>query len=310
MMKKNKILAPIVLFVYNRPEHTKKTIEALQKNTLASESEVFVFSDGPKNEAERVRVNEVRSYIRTIDGFERVTLIEREQNLGLAKSVIRGVSQVVHEHGRVIVLEDDLVTSPYFLQFMNDGLDVYEQDDKVISIHGYVYPIETELPETFFLRGADCWGWATWKRGWELFESDSEKLLKELKAKRLTKQFDFGGGYPYTNMLRAQTLGFIDSWAIRWYASAFLHNKLTLYPGQSLVSNIGFDTDATHTKNHAHFKSMVHTYRIPVRHSDVQESVVARDIFKKYFCTPKLLWTTILIRINFYKKLLLNKYVK
>ena len=145
------------------------------------------------------------------------------------------------------MLEDDLLTSPYFLDFMNEGLSIYEEDEKVISIHGYVYPISEKLPETFFLRGADCWGWATWKRGWDLFEPDGGLLLNKLEESKQTEEFDFNRSYPYTQMLKDQINGKTNSWAVRWYASAFLQNKYTLYPGKSLVSNIGGDGSGTNT---------------------------------------------------------------
>ncbi|HRU00618.1 MAG TPA: glycosyltransferase, partial [Victivallales bacterium] len=195
-------LAPIALFVYNRPWHTRQTVTALQNNELAAESELVVFSDGPKVEKNKEKtknneekVKEVRDYIKSINGFKTVKIIERTQNLGLANSIISGVTEIVNQYGKIIVLEDDLVTSPHFLRFMNEALDLYEKEEDVISIHGYVYPIP-DLPETFFLKGADCWGWATWKRGWDLFEPDGKKLLRELKEKKLLKRFDFNGTYP------------------------------------------------------------------------------------------------------------------
>jgi hypothetical protein len=231
-------LAPIVLFTYNRPWHLMQTVSALLKNSLVSESEIFIFSDGPKNEDDESKVAEVRKYIKTIKGFKRVEIIERDKNWGLANNIIDGITKVVNQYGKVVVLEDDLITSPYFLKFMNDGLNIYEEEEKVISVHGYVYPIKG-LPEIFFLRGADCWGWATWKRGWDLFEKDGKKLLDELEKRKLTKLFDFKGAYPYTKMLKEQVEGKVDSWAIRWYASAFIHEKLTLYPGISFVKHIG-----------------------------------------------------------------------
>ena len=231
-------LAPIVLFTYNRPWHTKQTVEALQKNIYAEQSHLFIFSDGPKTEKDEPKVKEVREYLKTIKCFKNIEIIERDKNWGLANNIIDGVTKVVNQYGRVIVLEDDLVTSPYFLKFMNDCLNMYEEEEKVISVHGYVYPIKG-LPEIFFLRGADCWGWATWKRGWDLFEKDGKKLLDELEKRKLTKLFDFNGAYPYTKMLKGQVEGKVDSWAIRWYASAFIHEKLTLYPGISLVKHIG-----------------------------------------------------------------------
>lgn len=240
-----KKLAPIVLFVYSRLKHTCQTVSALQKNYLADQSTLIIYSDGPKPGKE-TQVAAVRQYIKTIKGFKSVNIVESKNNKGLANSIIEGVSAVVNKYGRVIVLEDDLVTSKYFLKYMNEALDFYQDKNEVISIHGYIYPVKKKLPETFFLKGADCWGWATWKRGWALFESNGKKLLSELEKRGLTKEFDFNGSYAFTNMLREQIAGKNDSWAIRWYASAFLKNKLTLYPGQTLVKNIGFDQSGEH----------------------------------------------------------------
>jgi GT2 family glycosyltransferase len=239
-------LAPIALFVYNRPEHTRKTIAALKKNTLASASDLIVFSDAPKTSQLDSSVQEVRAILGSIDGFKSVKIIERDKNWGLSKSIIDGVSRVCCDYGKVIVLEDDLVTSPYFLKFMNDGLDYYESEIRVISVHGYIYPARENFPRTFFLRGADCWGWATWKRGWDLFEPDPQKLYDAVHTGGEVNTFDFEGNYGYANMLKQQIDGKVNSWAIRWYASAFLANKLTLYPGVSLVNNIGNDSSGTH----------------------------------------------------------------
>jgi len=234
-------LAPIALFVYNRPGHTKKTIDALRHNLLAAESDLFIFSDGIKPDRPDNRVYEVREYLRTIKGFKSVTPIERNFNIGLSANIISGIKQLIDSYGKIIVLEDDLVTSPFFLKFMNDGLRIYENEDEVISIHSYLYRVRTKLPDTFFLRGADCSGWATWKRGWDLFEPDGKVLLQKLIETNQSEAFDFGGNYPYTQMLIDQIEGKTNSWAIRWYASAFVNNKFTLYPGKPLVSNIGGD---------------------------------------------------------------------
>ena len=238
-------LAPIVLFVYNRPWHTQQTVEALQKNKLASESELFIYSDDAKNDDARVSVDEVRKYIDNITGFKKITVIKRDKNWGLSNSIIDGVTKIVNEYGRIIVLEDDLVTSPYFLKFMNEGLTMYENEDKVASIHGYIYPIDN-LPNTFFIKGADCWGWATWKRAWDVFEPNGQKILDELKSRRLEKEADFNNSYGFTQMLKDQIKGKNNSWAVRWYMSAFLKDMLTLYPGKSYVQNIGNDDSGTH----------------------------------------------------------------
>ncbi len=269
-------LAPIAMFVYKRPQHALRTIEALKRNDLAAASDLIVVSDGPKTEDDRVLVDKVRADVARTDGFRSVTLVERECNYGLAESIISGVTDIVNTHGRIIVLEDDMVTSPYFLRYMNEALDLYENDEDVISIHGYVYPVKGRLPETFFLRGADCWGWATWKRGWALFEPDGGKLLIELKEQHLEREFDFNGAYPYTTMLRNQIGGRNDSWAIRWYASAFLKNKLTLYPGTSLVHNIGLDASGTHCGNISAFDAQLAVVPVYLEKIAVKEDKNAR----------------------------------
>ncbi len=275
--------APVALFVYNRLVHLRKTIEALQANSESLSTWLYIFSDAPKNAADEKAVNEVRQYIRTIDGFSAVQIIERAENSGLARSIIDGVTSVCQEHGRIIVLEDDMVVSRYFLKFLNDALTLYERDERVISISGYQYPIKTALPETFFLKGADCWGWATWQRGWDLFEPDGRVLLRELIERKLTHRFDFNGSYPYTRMLRNQIKGKNNSWAIRWYASAFLKDKLTLYPGRSLVLNIGTDGSGTHCSATNAFASDISDIPVKVELIDVEESSFARRQYIRLF---------------------------
>lgn len=277
-------LAPICLFVYRRLWYTQQTIEALAKNELAQQSNLFIFSDGPRDEETKHGVAEIRQYLKNISGFNSVTIIERQENYGLAKSIISGVTEIVNKYGKVIVLEDDLISSPHFLKYMNGALDLYQDEDKVISIHAYIYPIKAKLPETFFIRGADCWGWATWKRGWDLFEANGAKLLAELKAKELTKKFDFNGTFHYTRMLEDQIAGKNNSWAIRWYASAFLNNKLTLYPGRSLIRNIGMDGSGDHcTTKITSFDTKLTNKPIVLQKITAEENIYALAKFIKYF---------------------------
>lgn len=287
--------APIALFVYQRIEETRLTVRALQNNELAAVSDLFIFSDAPRSSAAVNNVSEVRKFIRTIQGFKSVTIIERENNYGLSKSIVDGVHTLIDQFGKVIVVEDDLETSPYFLTFMNDGLSFYEHDERVISIHGYVYPVKGTLPTSFFLKGADCWGWATWKRGWDQYVNDGTVLLERLKRANKKYQFDFNGSYPYTRMLKQQINGKNDSWAVRWYASAFLNNKLTLYPGRSLVNNISSDHLGTHTKHLTAFQSRLSTERILIETIPVEDHSAARSLFEAFFRS---------IRVPFYKKVL------
>lgn len=239
--------APVALFVYSRPEHTRQALEALAANRLAGDTPLHVFSDAPKNDSAREVVEQVRSYIRTITGFRSVSIVERATNLGLARSIIDGVTSLCKKYGRVIVLEDDLVVSPYFLKYMNDALDFYEHEERVISVAGYRYPIEqASESSTFFLKGTNCWGWATWERGWNLFEADGRRILAQLRERGLTRAFDMNGAFWYTRMLMDQVRGKNDSWAVRWHASAFLKDRVTLLPHKSLVRNIGMDGSGVH----------------------------------------------------------------
>jgi len=238
--------APIALFAYNRLTHTRLTIEALQKNTLADQSDLIIFSDAPKSEAQAKTVNSVRNYIHHIEGFKSVTIIERKTNYGLACSIIDGVTSVLNERGRIIVLEDDLVTSPYFLDFMNAALDTYQTEEKVMHISGYIFPIDNnDLPETFFLRTASCWGWATWDRAWKYFEKNPEKMVEEY-SNEMIKHFNMDGSYNFWNQVEQNKSGLINTWAIFWYASVFKKNGLCLHPAISMVNNIGHDSSGQH----------------------------------------------------------------
>ncbi|OFW80457.1 MAG: hypothetical protein A2887_04455 [Alphaproteobacteria bacterium RIFCSPLOWO2_01_FULL_40_26] len=300
--------APIALFVYNRLNHTKQTIAALQQNSLSAQSEIFIFCDDAKNNAGKTAVQAVRDYIKTISGFKKITIIEREKNFGLAQSIISGISEIIEKFGHIIVLEDDMITSPHFLEFMNEALELYKNEEKIISIHGYIYPTKKPLPETFFLRGADCWGFATWKHGWSLFEKNGSKLLTELRQKNLTKKFDFDGAYPYTRMLEDQVAGYNNSWAIRWYASAFLAEKLTLYPGKSLIQNIGTDGSGTHCANMSEFNLPPSREKITLKKTSIAESLKAREEIKKFFKPRKNLFKKIAHKIQ--KKLIKHQKKK
>ena len=269
--------APVVLFVYNRLRHTQQTIEALRRSRLSQQTALYIYSDGAESEKDQKSVSDVRSYIKSVDGFGSIEIVEKDRNLGLAESIVAGITEIVTRHDKVIILEDDLRTSPYFLQFMNDGLALYNDNDRVVSIHGYIYPVKTELPETFFLRGADCWGWATWKRGWDIFERDGVRLLNELKMKNLNHEFDLNGSYPYTQMLQDQIDGKNDSWAIRWHASAFLKEKLTLYPGRSLVQNIGMDRSGKHSGRSRSFDVDLAASPIAVSKIPIEENCPVRE---------------------------------
>ena len=208
--------------------------------------------------------------------------MERDSNKGLANSIIDGVSKLCREFGQVIVVEDDLVTSPHFLSYMNKALNIYRYNDTVISIHGYIFPLKSKLPETFFLRGADCWGWATWDRGWNLFEQDGNKLLYEIISKNLVNEFNYNGALNNIKMLSDQINGKIDAWCIRWHASAFLKNKLTLYPGVSLVNNIGLDGTGEHCGVTNYYDCEVSKDPIDIKDISVTDNEEIRRLVEEY----------------------------
>jgi len=240
-------LAPVVLFVYNRPKHTKKTIESLLQNELANETILYVFADGPPSNAgseDKKKIYDTRDLIKSITGFKEVRLLEKQTNEGLATSIINGVSEVIKKHHEVIVLEDDLVVAPTFLTYMNDGLRVYRHDYSVYSINGYMFPIKADVVDTFLCPLAtSSWGWATWESKWAAFEPDI-KYKGLIQSHPLIRQrFNFSD-YDYANMLELKS-----SWAINWYYSVFIRNGLGLFPTRTLVQNIGFDGSGTHGEN-------------------------------------------------------------
>ena len=246
------MLAPIVLFVYNRLDHTQGVIETLLKNTLAKESEFYIFSDAAKTENGVEKVNEVRKFIQDNSwhtGFKKVSIVEAEKNKGLAKSIIGGVSDIIQKYGKVIVLEDDLKLSPYFLEYMNDALEYYREDEKIWSISGYSFPMKSlkRYPHDIFYSYRGCsWGWATWIDRWKTVDwqvKEYEQFIGDQKwIERLNR-----GGVDLTNMLKMQMDGKIDSWAIRWCFSQSNQEMYTVYPRISYLENAGCDGSGIHS---------------------------------------------------------------
>jgi len=279
--------APIALFAYRRPEHLRRTVESLRANPEAAQTRLVVFCDAAGRPEHEDGVAAVRAHLERLEGFAAVEIVHRPRNLGLAGNIIDGVGRLVEQCGRVIVVEDDLLVSPHFLRFMNDGLSLYAQEPRVASIHGYTYPVAQSLPETFFLRGADCWGWATWRRAWQHFRLDGAALLAELKDQGLLADFDLDGSYAYSRMLRDQIAGRNDSWAVRWHAACYLDNLLTLYPGRSLVHNIGNDASGTHGEDRDVYTQLPTPEPIAVSPLPLQPSDEARSAFVQYFRSLK-----------------------
>ena len=291
--------APILLFVYNRPEHTQRCIESLKRNSLATDSTLYIYADGAKDDTQQAAVNEVRSYIHTIRGFKETIIIERDENWGLARNIIDGVTTQVNQYGRVIVLEDDLVVAPYFLQFMNDALETYQDEPKVGHIQACDFTQDPSLPDTFLIKWTGSWGWATWDRAWKHFNPNGKELLQELEQRKLTRTFDFNGKYGFTRMLRRQIKGKNNSWAIRWNASLFLKDILSLNVGRSLVQNEGFDGSGTNCGGGGLYASHLHLAPLPVEKiSPVQENLIARQTFVRYYGRTNSFWAKAIRRIK------------
>ena len=243
----NDFLAPILVFCYNRPDHLKQTIEALKGNALASLSRLFIFSDGSKGEHDRERVAEVRRYIHTVEGFGKISVAESERNRGLSRSVIEEVTGVVNEYGKVIVLEDDLVTTPDFLTVMNRLLDAYQPRRNIFSVTAYAPPIRVPSGYTkdFYLAPrSSSWGWGTWADRWFSASWGSDHYKQLLNDSRLKKRLT-GGGNDLWPMLYKQQTGVIDSWAARWCAAQAVQGAFGVYPVKSKVRNIGTDGSGT-----------------------------------------------------------------
>jgi len=277
------MLAPIILFVYCRINHTTQVIESLLLNSEARNSDLIIYSDAARNPKLTLEVENLREYLRTIKGFKSITIHERSSNLGLFSSIINGVTEVLSAYGKAIVLEDDIVVSPYFLEYMNIALEKYQPHPEVASIHGYVYPVKELLPDSFFINGADCWGWGTWKRAWDKLNLDGNFLYEELYRLNKINKFDFNGSYKFSKMLKDKNNNKNNSWAILWYASAFLQDMVTLYPGKSLVMNIGNDGSGTHSEVSDFFDVSLAKNRISTFPINTKPSREANLILESFF---------------------------
>lgn len=287
-------LAPIALFVYNRPKHTERTIKFLQQNLLAPDSRLYIFSDGPKNNADEEQVSEVRNFIKSVDGFKSVKVIESKTNKGLANSVIEGVTQLNNNYGQVIVFEDDLVSSPHTLTYFNEALNRYRNEEKVMHIGAYMYHLkENNLPESFFYRAATSWGWATWQSAWQHFEPNIDKLIAQFDRQKIN-EFAIEGTMNFWKQMQDFKKGKNNSWAIRWYASVFLKGGLTLNPSQSLVNNIGHDGTGVHSGINDIYNVIINPKPITKFPTEVTENKEAYQAIKAFLANRKgNLWTRV-----------------
>lgn len=279
-------LAPVVLFVFNRPFHTKKTIEALKKNYLSSSTDLIIYSDAADGVGCVSEVDKVRDYIRGLEGFKSIKIIEREVNLGLANNILSGVTEVVNDYGKIIVLEDDLVVSKAFLLYMNKALAFYGSASNVWHISGWSYPIKFDgLGDAFLWRVMNCWGWATWAEKWACFEKNPNRLIDNWSSETKSR-FDLDDAGVFWSQVTDNSSRKIDTWAIFWYSTIFENNGLCLSPTQTFVNNIGYDGSGINCVRTNSFsdKDLTLCEDLNINYPrDFKESEVAVKLIKSYY---------------------------
>lgn len=286
-------LAPIILFVYKRPEHTRQVLEALYNNFLANESVLYIYCDAAKENADeqsRRDIEKTRQIVREKQWCKDVIIVESEENKGIAGSIIIHVKEILSKYKKAIVLEDDIITSPDFLSYMNDALEMHKDDEQIKGISGFVpYTSGAEkLPDTFLIRLISSWGWGTWERAWNEYNFDAEYLWQKVRKHKDVDKFNFGNSYDYLKMLEDVKNGILkDVWDIQWTATIFLENGFFLYPKYSQLRNIGFDGTGEHcaddeylTQNHNDFNL---DKKVSVSKIKIQESKKGYEYFKRYY---------------------------
>jgi hypothetical protein len=275
----------ISVFAFNRSDHLKKTLDALLENDSCRQFPIHIHIDGPRNDSD---LKNIESVSLVAENFKlrnpNAQVFKKETNFGLKKSIFEGVSKGFEVCEQQIILEDDIVTSPHFLDYICSALEFYQSNQSVYCISGYTVPHKVPLSSTFFLKGADCWGWATWKDRWSGLELNPQGYLDQIVSSGLAHEFDFESTYPYTKMLEDAACGKNQSWAISWYAYAFLQNGHCLYPGTSLIQNIGNDSSGTHAMNTDYFDTPIDLeFNSFTFSKNVESSELAREQFRRFF---------------------------
>ena len=279
-------LAPIILFCYNRPFHVEQTLETLSRNELADQSVLYIYCDGPKpgaTEEQKQRIADTRAVVRKKQWCKEVHIVEFEKNKGLAGNIVDAVTDIVSKYGKVITLEDDIITSKGFLKFMNEALTIYQKDERVMHISGYMWPHRWPLPSTFFYEVPyPGGGWATWDRAWRYY-SDDTKSLYEYWSTRWKEFNKFGGDY-LQRQLERNYEGTMRTWFIKWHAVMLMRDGLTLYPGNSLTNNIGFDSTGENCFSERKFDIKHLAEDVPVKKKKHlrEHPVAAEEIYSFY----------------------------
>ena len=296
-------LSPIAIFAYSRKEHTKRLVDSLLKNDLFLKSKIYFFLDAAKDKNVEKNVLEVKKFIKDHPSAKKFKIVEREMNYGLSKNIIEGLNEVFLNHEKVIVLEDDLELSPYFLNFMNDALNIYSEKNKVASISGYMYLINSQKfsDNYFFLKLIESWGWGTWKRAWKEMRLDSTNLRNEILFANRQKEFSLNNKFNYFKMLEDNISKKNDSWAVKWYASIFLKDMLTLFPNKSFVHNTGLDSSGEHCGTTSVYDSKINHFYDKIDEKEPLEINNDRKILENYFYYS---------RYKFYYEILKSKIKK
>ncbi|MBK5721750.1 hypothetical protein JGH11_12795 [Dysgonomonas sp. Marseille-P4677] len=285
-------LAPIIFFVYKRPQHTKRALEALAENDLAKESTLYIYADGPKKDADKETLNAIkltREILKEKQWCKKVNIIESSENKGLTYSIKEGISTIINKYGKAIIIEDDIITSPHYLQYMNDALNLYQDEDKVMSICALVPKTSgaDKLPETYFLRFMSCWGWATWARAWNQYISDLDYLCEAVRKRSDFNHFNFDGSEDFYKLLEQTRNGSIDTWDLQWVATIFLKNGLCLFPKYSLTKNIGFDGTGEHCGNNSIYTLQHNNINlsksVSVKRIKIKENRIGYNYLKRYY---------------------------
>ena len=303
-------MAPIVIFAFNRPNHLAQLLKSLLQNKEFADSDLYIYVDGPRNNSDLKLVQETREVAKSFSGMKAKKLVIREKNLGLGSSLKIGVTEVLSKSDKIFVLEDDLIVTNSFLKYMNAGLAKYEAEPKVARIHGYCFGFYQPIQDPFFLRGADCLGWATWKDRWDSIVWDPRELIDRIDELGLIRQFNLDDSHSHFSVLRAEEKKGFHSWAIYWHASMFSQGRLTLFPGTSLIEYAGADGSGTHVVENSDFwKTEISTetnWKFP---EEITESPIAREQMIAYYnrIFPKLpFFGRIIRRIRFEFKKRLN----
>lgn len=276
--------APVLFFAFRRPLHTRRVLESLAKNYGSGDVRLFAFIDGPRDDSDVRLSDEVEAVLRSERWCGQVTICRREINLGCAESVMSTVGQYVEDYGTVIVLEDDNYLSPHFLTFINNALIRYKDSQRVMEVSGYRYPVNSANPRSGFTQHAIGWGWATWKRAWDKFDTSGERLLGEiLSSPDLVSRFNLDGAFNFVDMLRQQVAGRIGGWDIRWSANILLNDGLSLYPSHSLVNNIGLDGSGTNCGATDIYENVLKDTPVLDLPEDIEVDKVFHEELRRYY---------------------------